>query len=98
MRRKRQSEDEAFLEAKARIDALVKAEAEQSEAELQRTLAVARAETSALLTEEHRRLGEERRDELVRAEQRVLTELSGRLIAAQGWRPRWRGWSSASGS
>ena len=83
MRRKRQTEDEAFLEAKARIDALVKAEVEQSEAELQRTLAVARAETSALLTEEHRRLAEERRDELVRAEQRVLTELSGRLIAAQ---------------
>jgi hypothetical protein len=83
MRRKRQTEDEAFLEAKARIDALVKTEAEQSEAELQRTLAVVRAETSAMLTEEHRRLGEERRDELVRAEQRVLTELSGRLIAAQ---------------
>ena len=49
MRRKRQTEDEAFLEAKARIDALVKAEVEQSEAELQRTLAVARAETSAML-------------------------------------------------
>jgi len=83
MRRKRQTEDEAILEAKARLDAFVKAETEQSEAELQRSLSVARAETSALLTEEHRRLGEERRDELVRAEQRVLTELSGRLIAAQ---------------
>jgi hypothetical protein len=83
MRRRRQTEDEAFLETKARIDALVESELEQSEAELQRTLAVARAETSALLTEEHRRLREERRDELVRAEQRVLTELSGRLIAAQ---------------
>jgi hypothetical protein len=83
MRRKRQTEDEAFLEAKARLDALVKSETEQSAAELQRTLSVARAETSALLTEEHRRLADERRDELVRAEQRVLTELSGRLIAAQ---------------
>jgi hypothetical protein len=83
MRRKRQTENEAFLEAKARIDALVRVETDQREAELQRTLAVARAETSALLTEEHRRLAEERRDELVRAEQRVLTELSGRLIAAQ---------------
>ena len=83
MRRKRQTEDEAFLETKARIDALVEAEIEQSEAELQRTLAVARADTSAMLTEEHRRLAEERRDELVRAEQRVLTELSGRLIAAR---------------
>jgi len=83
MRRKRQTEDEAFVEAKARLDALVSAELEQREAELQRTLAVARADTSAMLTEEHRRLAEERRDELVRAEQRVLTELSGRLIAAQ---------------
>ncbi len=83
MRRRRHTEDEAFLDAKARIDALVKAEIEQSEAELQRTLAVARADTSAMLTEEHRRLAEDRRDELVRAEQRVLTELSGRLIAAQ---------------
>jgi uncharacterized protein YukE len=83
MRRKRQTEDEAFAEARARLDALIKAEVEQREAELQRSLAVARAETSALLTEEHRRLAEERRDELVRGEQRVLTELSGRLIAAQ---------------
>ncbi len=83
MRRKRQTEDEAFTEARARLDALIKAEVEQREAELQRSLAVARAETSALLTEEHRRLAEERRDELVRGEQRVLTELSGRLIAAQ---------------
>ena len=83
MRRKRQTEDEAFLEAKARLEALVKTAAEQNDAELQRTLAVARAETSALLTEEHRRLADERRDELVRAEQRVLTELSGQLIAAQ---------------
>src|SRR6185312_5258606 len=83
MRRKRQTEDEAFLEAKARLDALIEVEVEQREAELQRTLAVARADTSALLTEEHRRLAEERRDELTRAEQRVLTELTGRLIAAQ---------------
>jgi hypothetical protein len=83
MRRKRQTEDEAFAEVKARLDALVEAEVEQREAELQRTLAVARADTSALLSEEHRRLAEERRDELIRGEQHVLTELSGRLIAAQ---------------
>jgi hypothetical protein len=83
MFRKRQTEDEVFVEAQQRIRALVNTEAEQVEAELQRTLSVARAETSALLTQEHRRLAEERRDELVRAEQRVLTELTGRLIAAQ---------------
>ena len=81
--RKRQTENEALVEAQQKLDALIKKEAADREAELQRTLAVARAETSALLTAEHRRLAEERRDELVRAEQRVLTELSGRLIAAQ---------------
>lgn len=81
--RKRQTENEALVEAKQQLDALIEQEAADREAELQRTLAVARAETSALLTEEHRRLAEERRDELVRAEQRVLTELTGRLIAAQ---------------
>ena len=43
MRRKRQTEYDAFLEAKERLDALVKAETAQSAAELQRTIAVARA-------------------------------------------------------
>jgi hypothetical protein len=81
--RKRQTESDALVEAQQQLDALIKKEAADREAELQRTLAVARAETSALLTAEHRRLAEARRDELVRAEQRVLTELSGRLIAAQ---------------
>jgi len=47
MRRKRQTEDEALLEAKARLDALVRVETEQREAELQRTLAVARAVAEA---------------------------------------------------
>ena len=74
--RKRQTESDALVEAQQKLDALIKKEAADREAELQRTLAVARAETSALLTAEHRRLAESRRDELVRAEQRVLTELS----------------------
>ena len=83
MFRKRQTDDQLVAEAQQRLQAIVDAEADQREAELQRTLSVARAETSALLAHEHRRLGEERRDELVRVEQRILTELSGRLIGAQ---------------
>src|SRR3954452_10315726 len=80
---KRQTDDTALVEAQKQLDALIKKEAADREAELQRTLAVERAQTSALLPEEHRRLAEERRDELTRAEQRVLTELTGRLISAQ---------------
>src|SRR2546426_12645794 len=81
--RKQPTDDQLLAEAKARIAAVVEAEVERRETELQRTLSVARAETSALLAQEHRRLADERRDELVRAEQRVLTELTGRLISAQ---------------
>ena len=83
MFRKAKKDDELATEAAARLRAVVDAETAQQEAELHRMLSVARAETSAQLAQEHRRLAEERRDELVRAEQRVLTELSGRLIAAQ---------------
>jgi hypothetical protein len=82
-RKKSPSEEKLFAQAEERLRALVAAETELREAELQRTLSVARAETTAMLTQQHRKLAEERRDELVRAEQRVLTELSGRLIAAQ---------------
>jgi len=83
MFRKRPTEDEQLVEARARLRAAVDDELRERENELQHTLSVARAETSALLAEEHRRLADERRDELVRSEQRVLTELSGKLISAQ---------------
>src|SRR5580765_2773175 len=82
-RKKQQPENEVLTESIEKLNALIRQEAAQREIELQRAFAVARAEMSALLTEEHRRLAEERRDELVRAEQRVLTELTGRLISAQ---------------
>ncbi len=83
MFRKHQTDDQLLAEARERLAQVVRVETERRETELQHTLSVARAETSALLTEEHRRLADERRDELERAEQRVLTELSGRLISAQ---------------
>src|SRR5262245_5120941 len=75
--RKRQTENEALVEAKQQLDALIKKESADLEADLQRTLAVARAETTSMLLDDHRRLAEERREELGRAEQHVLTELTG---------------------
>ena len=71
-----------FVEAKEQLDALIKTEvAERGRAPADAGGRPRRDELDA--PEEHRRLAEERRDELVRAEQRVLTELSGRLISAQ---------------
>src|SRR5262245_7412971 len=81
--RKRQTENDALVEAKEQLDALIKKEAADLEADLQRTVSVARADTTSMLLAAHRRLAEERREELGRAEQHVLTELTGRLIAAQ---------------
>ena len=83
MFRKRIPEEQPPPEDEQRLHALIAAEAELREAELQRTLSVSRAEASAALAQEYRKLTEDRRDELVRSEQRVLTELSGRLIGAQ---------------
>jgi hypothetical protein len=83
MFRKPKTDDDLLAEARERLKQMVDAEAERRESELQHTLSVARAETSAMLAREHRRLADERRDELVRAENRILTELTGRLIAAQ---------------
>lgn len=83
MFRKPKTDDDLLAEARERLKQMVDAEAERRESELQHALSVARAETSAMLAQEHRRLADERRDELVRAENRILTELTGRLIGAQ---------------
>jgi hypothetical protein len=83
VRRKRETEDQTFAQAQERLSALIDAELERREAELLRTLSLQRAEASAQLAEEHRKLAQERRDEITRAEQRILTDLSTRLVAAQ---------------
>ena len=83
MFRKRRSDVDVLTETRQRVKAVIDSEVEGRETEIRHALSVARAETSALLSEEHRRLADQRRDELVRAEQRVLTELTGRLIGAQ---------------
>jgi len=83
VRRRRETEDELLAGAKARLRAIVDAELAAREEELQRTISLQRAEAAAQLAEEQRKLTQERRDEIVRAEQSILSELSGRLIAAQ---------------
>jgi hypothetical protein len=82
-RKQREPEDQALEQARLRLRAVIDAEVESREAELLRTLSLQRAEAAAQLAEEHRKLTQERRDEIVRAEQRILTELSTRLVAAQ---------------
>ena len=77
MRKKReQPEDQTFAEAQEHLKTLIDAEVESREVELLRTLSIHRAEATAQLAEEHRRLTQERRDEITRAEQSILTELS----------------------
>jgi chromosome segregation ATPase len=83
VRRKREPEDQTVVEAAQHLRAVIDAEVEQREAELLHTLSIQRAEAATQLAEEHRKLTQERRDEITRAEQRILTELSTRLVAAQ---------------
>jgi hypothetical protein len=82
-KKKDDTDDELIVRAQARLEALIDAEAVEREAELERTLALARSESAALLAQAERRLAEERRAELVERERRILTELSGRLVGAQ---------------
>jgi chromosome segregation ATPase len=83
VRRKRETEDHAIAEARERLRVMIDAELKGREAELLRTLSLQRAEAATQLAEEHRKLTQERRDEISRAEQSILTELSTRLVAAQ---------------
>src|SRR5919204_2331940 len=70
-------------EAEERLAAFVEREAEERHAELQRALAMARAESTALLAQEERRLAEERRREWVERERHAAADLSLKLIEAQ---------------
>ena len=70
-------------EAEQRLAAMIEHEAAERAAELQRTLAIARAESSALLAQEERRLAEERRREFAEREQQASAELSKSLIEMQ---------------
>jgi len=81
--RRRQEEPDAAAAAKLRLRELIEREAEARAAELQRTLAIARAESTSLLAQEERRLAEQRREEFAQRERRATAEFSERLLGLQ---------------
>jgi hypothetical protein len=66
-------------QAETRLDALVARETEAHVAEIERTLARARADSLSRLVAEERRIGEERRSALVERENKASAELARRL-------------------
>ena len=81
--RRRSHEEPEPSAAELRLHQLIEREAEERAQELQRTLAIARAESTSLLAQEERRLAEERRKEFVDRERRAASELSLRLVELQ---------------
>ena len=70
-------------EARAQLDKVVRTETETRAAELERTLALARAQSLTRLIEEERRMGEERRAALHERERRASAELSEALAKVE---------------
>jgi hypothetical protein len=69
--------------AQSQLDALVDREAKERAAELERTLARARADSISLLVEEERRLAEEHRREFAERERAAAASLTGALTETQ---------------
>ena len=72
-----------LAEAETRLDALVARETEAHVAEIERTLARARADSLSRLVSEERRIGEERRTALVERENKASSELSDALAKVE---------------
>jgi hypothetical protein len=70
-------------EAQARLRALVDGEAEERSAELERTLARARADSVSLLVEEERKIAEDHRREFAERERAVAASLTEALTNTQ---------------
>jgi hypothetical protein len=86
--------DAHLAEAQARLRALVEQEAEVRGAELERTLARARADSVSLLVEEERKLSEDHRREFAERERAVATSLTQALTATQSQvEQRLAGWA-----
>ena len=75
--------DAHFGEAQARLHALVDREADDRAAELERTLARARADSVSLLVEEERKLAEEHRREFAERERAAAASLTEALTTTQ---------------
>jgi len=75
--------DDQLQEAETRFDKIVSAEADARAAELERTLARARADSLSKLVAEERKIGEERRLALEERERRASAELSEALARVE---------------
>jgi DNA repair exonuclease SbcCD ATPase subunit len=75
--------DDQLQEAETRFDKVVSAEADARAAELERTLARARADSLSKLVAEERKIGEERRLALEERERRASAELSEALARVE---------------
>ena len=75
--------DEQIARAQGRLGTVIAREAEERSAELERTLARARADSTSLLAEQERRIAEQRRTEAVERSRSAIDELGEALTAAQ---------------
>ena len=75
--------DDTLAAARDELDAVVKRETETRASELERTLALARAQSLSRLAEEERRMAEKRRAAVHEREQQTNAELSEALAKAQ---------------
>jgi len=82
--RRSETMDAHLNDAQAKLNALVDREVEERAAELERTLARARADSVSMLVEEERRIAEERRKEFATREQEVVASLTAALMSTQG--------------
>jgi hypothetical protein len=75
--------DEQLARAHGRLNSLIAREAEERGAELERTLARARADSASLLAEQERKIAEERRAEAAERQKAAEGELGAALTRAQ---------------
>lgn len=75
--------DEQISRAQSRLTSVIAKEASDRSAELERTLALARADSVSLLTDQERRIAEERRAEALERSRTAADEMVQTLTAAQ---------------
>jgi hypothetical protein len=75
--------DDQLARAQGRLNSLIAREADERNAELERTLARARADSASILAEQERRMAEERRAAAAERSRTAAAELGKELSAAQ---------------
>src|SRR5439155_12135945 len=75
--------DEQLVRAQARLSSQIAREVDERNAELERTLARARADSISLLAEQERRIAEERRSSALERSRLAADELGQSLVTAQ---------------